>query len=73
MKHYLTYKELMDLALKHYNEGGDSTYECLDEKTFNENYSKITEKEALEMFRLDEAIRKEYYACEFQLDIKNFL
>ena len=48
-KHYLTYEELRALALKHYNEGGDATYECLDEKTFNEDpyYQTMTEEDAI--------------------------
>ena len=53
MSKYLTYDELMELALAHYNEGGDSTYECIDEKTFNEGYSKMTKEDALEIFARD--------------------
>lgn len=62
MSKFLTYQELMDLALKNYNKGGDSTYECLDEATFNESYSKLTEASALEMFALNDSIRREYEA-----------
>lgn len=32
----LTYKEAQRLALAYYNQGGDSFYECWDEKEFNE-------------------------------------
>lgn len=32
----LTYKEAQSLALAYYNQGGDSFYECWDEKEFNE-------------------------------------
>ena len=32
----LTYKEAQKLALAYYNQGGDSFYECWDEKEFNE-------------------------------------
>ena len=60
MKHYLTYDELMAFALKHYNEGGDATYECLDEATFNEHYAHFTEEDALKMFALEESIHREY-------------
>lgn len=58
-KHYLTYEELRALALKHYNEGGDATYECLDEKTFNEDpyYQTMTEEDAIKSFHLDAEIR----------------
>lgn len=49
----MTYEELMALALKHYNEGGDGVYECWDRQTFNEYvkvHGKITKKIAFEMF-----------------------
>ena len=58
-KKELTYEELMALAKEHYNEGGDQTYECWDEKTFNEYVSMfgpMTKKKALEMFRLDKEV-----------------
>jgi len=57
MAKYLTYKELMALALEHYEEGGDMTYECVDEKMFNESYNKLTKAEALKMFKRDNSIR----------------
>jgi ASC-1-like (ASCH) protein len=48
----LTYQEFMDYAKKHYNRGGDSYYECWDEKTFKMFYPDgITKSEALKMFR----------------------
>ena len=50
----MTYEELMTLALKHYNEGGDGVYECWDRQTFNEyvaEFGEITKKDALGMFR----------------------
>ena len=55
----LTYEELMALALEHYNEGGDQTYECCDERWFDEMVKMsgpITKKDALEMFRIDKEI-----------------
>ena len=55
----LTYEELMEYALKHYDKGGDATYECWDEKTFNEyveQWGPITKRKALEMFRDDYSI-----------------
>ena len=55
----LTYEELMALAKEHYNDGGDQTYECWDERAFNvyvEMFGPITKKKALEMFRLDKAV-----------------
>ena len=64
MAKYLTYDELMDLALAHYEEGGDSTYECVSRKDFEESdyLNKLTEKSALKMFKLDREIRGEYEA-----------
>ena len=50
----LTYQEFMDYAKKYYNRGGDSFYECWDEKTFKEyteQWGGITKGEALKMFR----------------------
>lgn len=63
---YLTYQELMDLAKEHYEEGGHATFECIDEKMFNENeeYHTLTKEKALEMFKFDEMIWKEM-TCEF--------
>ena len=65
MKKGLSYEELMDLALKNYDKGGDATYECWDEKTFNmyvEMFGPMTEKYALDMFRRDKAIYDDYRA-----------
>ena len=56
MEKALTYGELMELAKKHYNDGGDYTFECMDEMMFNEYvrmFGPITEQGALEMFRID--------------------
>lgn len=50
----MTYEELMALALKHYNKGGDGVYECWDRQTFNEyvaEFGEITLADALGMFR----------------------
>lgn len=49
----MTYEELMNLALKYYNRGGDGVYECWDRQTFDEyvaEHGEITEKVALKMF-----------------------
>lgn len=54
----LTYQELMELAKQHYNEGGDATYECCDERWFNdyvEQFGPMTKKIALNMFKIDKA------------------
>lgn len=64
MAKYLTYKELIDLALKHYTVGGDSIYECWDEKVFNEyvkDFGKITKTKALEMFKLQYEADQEHF------------
>lgn len=58
----MSYEELMAYVLKHYNRGGDATYECWDERTFNEYvalFGPITKRKALEMFRLDREIQKD--------------
>lgn len=34
-KNGLTYEELIDLAKKHYNDGGDGVVECWDRNTFD--------------------------------------
>ena len=50
----MTYEELMALAFKHYNEGGDGVYECWDRQTFDEYvamFGEITLADALGMFR----------------------
>lgn len=58
-KKYLSYEELMTLALEHYNEGGDQTYECCDRRWYEERiklFGPMTKADALEMFRLDKAV-----------------
>ena len=64
MTKYLTYDELMALALKHYNEGGDSTYECVSREDFNSSdyLNKLTKASALKMFKRDLEIYNEYRA-----------
>lgn len=55
----MTYEELMALALKHYNEGGDGVYECWDRQTFDEyvsEHGEITEEVAFKMFGIWEAV-----------------
>lgn len=58
----LTYEELMEYAKKHYNKGGDATYECWDERTYNDYvnmFGAITKRKALAMFKLDYEIQKD--------------
>lgn len=58
----LTYQELIALAKQHYNEGGDTVYECWDEHWFNlyvSQFGPITKKSALAMFRIDNVYRNE--------------
>jgi hypothetical protein len=55
----MTYEELMALALKHYNEGGDGVYECWDKQTFDEyvaEHGEITHTDALKMFGIWESV-----------------
>lgn len=45
----------MELAQKHYNEGGDGIVECWDESTYNEYvfmFGAITRKTALQLIGL---------------------
>lgn len=37
----LSYEELMSLARKHYNDGGDGIYECWDINTYNDYVSQF--------------------------------
>lgn len=61
----MSYEELMEFALKHYNEGGDGVYECWDRKTFEEHvaeFGPITKPRALIMFKEYNSIVAEYQA-----------
>lgn len=58
----LTYEELIDYAKQHYCKGGDSVYECWDERTFNEYvqmFGEITKRKALQMFRFNYEMDRE--------------
>ena len=62
--HYLTYEELMALALENYSKGGDATYECWDQQTFNDyvnQFGPMTKTKALKMFRNDKAQMDEMF------------
>ena len=51
----LTYQELIALAKKHYNEGGDGIVECWTEATFTEyvnQFGAIDHKTAMMLIRL---------------------
>ena len=53
---HLTYDELMALALENYSKGGDATYECWDQQTFDDyvqQFGPMTKTKALKMFRAD--------------------
>lgn len=66
MKHYLTYEELMSLAKEHYSEGGDATFECMDERMFKDYvdmFGGITKKDALRMFRIDKNYEDDLRGC----------
>ena len=50
----LTYSEFMKLALKYYNEGGDSVYECWEKYQFDDyvqQFGPITEEKAIAIFK----------------------
>ena len=56
----MQYKEFEAYALKHYEKGGDTFFECWDEKTFFGFYPEgITKSEALELFRKERSYQKE--------------
>ena len=62
----LTYEELMELAKKHYNEGGDGVYECWDKMVFDsyvKMFGPLTEKKALAMFGLEKELEDEEEAA----------
>ena len=62
----LTYEELMELAKKNYNNGGDGVYECWDEMTFDfyvKEFGPLTEKKALAMFGLEKELEDEEEAA----------
>lgn len=61
----MTYEELMEFALAHYEEGGDGVYECWDRRTYNEHvaeFGEITKEKALKMFEEYNSIVAEYQA-----------
>ena len=63
MDKVLTYEELIILAKENYNKGGDGVYECWGKSEFNEwvkEFGPITKKDALEMFRVEYEVWKDY-------------
>ena len=51
----LTFEGLMDYARANYNKGGDTVFECWDEKFFQEYtqmFGPITKSRARQMFRV---------------------
>lgn len=61
----LTYDELIDYAKTHYAKGGDSIFECWDERTYREYidlFGPITKRRALAMFRDSYEQEREYAA-----------
>ena len=56
----LTYKEFMELALEHYNEGGDCVYECWEEYQFDDyvkEFGSISKEKAMKLFSLYKSMR----------------
>lgn len=65
MKKILTFDEFIQLAKENYAKGGDTYYECWDERTFNdyvEEFGAMTKAEALEMFKTQYEIWNDYQA-----------
>lgn len=62
----LTFEELQELAMQHYNEGGDAIVECWDEQVFREyveDFGEITEQRALELIGVHDRLDREYRAA----------
>jgi hypothetical protein len=62
----LTWEEFYKLALRNYENGGDSVVECWDENTFNgyvRECGPITEKTALDMFNTYNEIWSDMRGC----------
>ena len=61
----LTYEEFMALAKANYTKGGDSYFECWDEKMFSEMTADrpIYKTTAFKMFREEHQMQKEYEAA----------
>lgn len=62
----MKYAEFIELAKANYTKGGDSFYECWDERTFaeyEEMSGKITKKSALRMFKDNADVEAEYDAA----------
>ena len=58
----LTYQEFIDLAMKHYNRGGDEYVECWDESYFQEftdAFGAITETKARKLFNWSYSIQRD--------------
>ena len=56
----MTYNELQDFALAHYNQGGDVVVECWEESDFNEyiaDFGKMTHEAALALFKMYEGVQ----------------
>ena len=51
----VSYEELIEYAMAHYNNGGDGVYECWDKRAFDDyvaEFGGITKRKALSIFRL---------------------
>lgn len=59
----MSYKELQEMAMEHYNNGGDVVVECWDVREFNNyvaQFGRITKAIALDLFKFYKEIQ-----CEF--------
>ena len=58
----LTYEELMELARKNYNKGGDSVYECWGKEEFDEyvkEFGPITKEKAYKLFGMYDEVNRD--------------
>ena len=62
----LSYEEFQKLALDNYEKGGDTYYECWDNKDFDryiEEFGPISKTKALKMFKNQKAVDDEFFAA----------
>ena len=67
----MTYEELLELAKKHYNRGGDMVLECWDERFYNEYicmFGPISEKQALQLFETNYYIQQDIEKAQCEVN-----
>jgi hypothetical protein len=62
----LSFKEFQKIALENYNNGGDSFYECWEERDFNEyveEFGPITKTKFMKMIKTQQEVDRELEAA----------